>query len=359
MNGKSIDDARIADGKIKSLKRENKLLDVKEDSKLTFEQLTEWYLNQKKVQRLVSYKTIKVYLNKFNIQFGKTVVADLKASDLENHQLAREDKGYKPKTIDNEICYVKAMLIKAFDNDKIDDISLKPFRKTKNLLHGKKRGSNARKRLLSRDELKKINEFVKEDHTSNLLSFGDWTGMRAGEVMKLKWSMVNLKTRIITLPDFITKEGREKKVPIGSVVYGILTKNNMRIRDAEAADHIFTYHGKPITRQFTTGLRTASDAAGIPWGREVEGGWIYHDLRRTFKTDMRKAGVHKSVIDSIVGHQNNNDMDHHYNIVDDQDKLQAMELLETYRDKQEMISCKVDHTLTISDNQNKEDAVSA
>jgi len=79
------------------------------------------------------------------------------------------------------------------------------------------------------------------------------------------------------------------------------------------------------------GFKTASKEAGIPWGREVENGWIFHDLRRTFKTDMRKAGVHKSVIDAIVGHTGN-DMDSRYNIIDDEDRLEAVRQLEAYRE---------------------------
>ena len=136
---------------------------------------------------------------------------------------------------------------------------------------------------------------------------------------------------MITLPSEITKEGKEKEVPIGKVLYEILTRDNRHVRRAGEDDHVFTYHGKPITRQFTQGFKTASVKAGIPWSREVEGSWIFHDLRRGFKTDMRKAWVHKSVIDAIVGHTSN-DMDSRYNVVDDEDLLEAMKKLEAYRE---------------------------
>jgi hypothetical protein len=48
-NGYSIEDARIAEGKRKTQKRENRLLDIKPDSKMTFNELTDWYLNLEKV----------------------------------------------------------------------------------------------------------------------------------------------------------------------------------------------------------------------------------------------------------------------------------------------------------------------
>ena len=105
------------------------------------------------------------------------------------------------------------------------------------------------------------------------------------------------------------------------------------MRMAAALGNVFTYNGKPIERLFSTGLKSAAKRAGIPWGRNVENGWIFHDLRRTFKTEARKAGVHKSVIDAIVGHSDPRDMDTYYNVVDDSDLHDAIKKLKEYRSK--------------------------
>jgi integrase len=83
-------------------------------------------------------------------------------------------------------------------------------------------------------------------------------------------------------------------------------------------------------KSFNTGLKTASQQTGIERGRKVPVGRIFHDLRRTFKTYMRKAKVDKTVRDSILGHANI-DTDSRYNIIDIEDRQKAIKELETYR----------------------------
>lgn len=46
----------------------------------------------------------------------------------------------------------------------------------------------------------------------------------------------------------------------------------------------------------------ACKKAGIACGQRVENGITMHDFRRTFKTNMLKAGIDKVYRDIIVGH---------------------------------------------------------
>jgi len=68
---------------------------------------------------------------------------------------------------------------------------------------------------------------------------------------------------------------------------------------------------------------------GNPWGRDIKDGFIFHDIRHTFVTNMRKAGVSKSVRMSITGHAPK-DMDDRYNRVDLQDQHEAIKKLEVF-----------------------------
>jgi integrase len=301
----SIEDARDVQAKFRTSKRDEKLdLFERKRNPMTFRELAEWYLNLEDVKDLASYSTITGYIGKFNSSpFRNRIPSTIKPMDLQNHQMKRKKEGLKPKTIDDEINNIKTMLRKASDNDLVSADVLKPFNRTKNLLSGKKRGTNARDRLLSIEEVEALSKAIKMEHTRDIFCLGYWTGMRAREVRKLRWSMVNLKDRIITLPENLTKEGKKKEIPISKEAHIFLTRDNRHIRKAGEDDHVFLYHGKPIGANFHTGLKTASQEAGIAWGREVPGGWIYHDLRRTFKTDMRKAKVDKTVRDSILGMQ--------------------------------------------------------
>ena len=110
LNGYSIEDARIAESKRKIQKRENRLLDIKPDAKMSFNELTEWYLNLEKVKALASYDTLRISLNKFNKVFGDMVVSNIKFVDLENYQARRAKKGLAAGTIDHEIGKTKTMI---------------------------------------------------------------------------------------------------------------------------------------------------------------------------------------------------------------------------------------------------------
>ena len=107
--------------------------------------------------------------------------------------------------------------------------------------------------------------------------------------------------------------------------------------------HVFLYNGKPIKRNFTHGLKTACTKANILWGRDVKGGFIFHDLRLTFITDARRAGVDRTVRTAITGHAIR-DMDQRYDVVEDSDKLAAIRKLEHYRSGEQKLEF-VDQTV--------------
>ena len=70
---------------------------------------------------------------------------------------------------------------------------------------------------------------------------------------------------------------------------------------------------------------------GIPYGRFVRNGFVFHDLRHCFNTYMRRAGVDQSTIMKITGHSEyGQDIWFRYNGWDLQDFKIAIEKLEVY-----------------------------
>jgi integrase len=61
-------------------------------------------------------------------------------------------------------------------------------------------------------------------------------------------------------------------------------------------------------------------------GRNVNGGLTFHDLRHTFVTDMRKAGVPEKLIMKITGHSTREMFDR-YNTITAYEKSLANEQL--------------------------------
>jgi len=49
-------------------------------------------------------------------------------------------------------------------------------------------------------------------------------------------------------------------------------------------------------------MKTACEDAGLPYGKKTVNGIVFHDLRRSAKTNMVKAGVNKIYRDLILGH---------------------------------------------------------
>lgn len=318
--GYSIEEARDAEGKRRSQKRENRIFDIKPDTKMTFNELTEWYLGLEKVKALSSYWLAELSLKKFNSVFGNIIVSRIKPADLENYQAMRRKKGLADATIDHEIGKAKTVVFKAFENDLVGGDTLKSFKVVKKLL---KRNADARNKVLTKDQFGKLAEHLPR-HTKAIVAAGYYTGMREGEILNLTWNKVDLKDRVIRLEAIDTKDKEARNIPISDELYVILRAIPRSILDS----HVFLYKGKPF-RDIRTALKRACKKAGIAYGRFIKDGFVFHDLRHTFNTNMRKAGVPESVIMKITGHSTREMFDR-YNTIDEEDTRNAIAQLQGY-----------------------------
>ncbi|MBW2083086.1 MAG: site-specific integrase [Deltaproteobacteria bacterium] len=318
--GYSIEEARDAEGKRRSQKRENRIFDIKPDTKMTFNELTEWYLGLEKVKALASYWVIKLSLKKFNSVFGDTIVGNIKPADLENYQAKRKLQGIADGTIDHEIGKAKTMVFKAFDNNMVSGDTLRAFKKIKKLV---KRNADARTRVLSSEEFERLLQYS-PPHLKAILSTAYYTGMRRGEILGLTWDKIDLKKRLIHLNASDTKDREARTIPICEKLYEVLRTIPRAIHDP----HVFLFKGRPV-KDIRTALRKACKQAGIEYGRFAKSGFVFHDLRHTFNTNMRKAGVPESVIMKITGHSTREMFDR-YNTIDQEDTRKAVGRLETF-----------------------------
>ncbi|WP_408998321.1 integrase [Syntrophus buswellii] len=318
--GYSIKAAQAAEGKKKVEKKENRFFDIKPESKMTFSELTTWYLKLESVKVLASYSILQVYLRKFNSEYGHMIVSKIKPADLENLREKRRKEGCADATIDHEIGSAKTMVFKAFDNDIVSGDTIRTFKKMKKLV---KRNGNARNKILTHDEFKNLLANA-SPHIQQIMMTAYYTGMRRGEILGLTWNKVDLKNRFICLEASDTKDREARKIPICNELYAVFKKIPRAIHD----DHVFLFKGKPV-KDIRTALKNACDKANIPYGRFQKEGFIFHDYRHTANTNMRKAGVSESVIMAITGHSTREMFDR-YNTIDDQDIHQAMKQVETF-----------------------------
>jgi len=341
LNSHSITDARDADSKKKVLKKEKKLFNILESSKLTFQEITDWYIEDKDInlKKRRSYVRLKVGLKRFNEVFGNSLISDLKYTELQGYQNKRIEQGIKPATIDYEISVTKTMIKFAHYDGLVDGNILLSFNRLKRKLS---KGSNARKRTLSFDEYTRLIN-VAPAHLKAVLEIAFHTGMRRGEIRQLKWKYIDRKAGFIRLPKEITKEKKDKDIPINHHVKRVLDSIQRVLRQ----NFVITYKGEPIkqTGGMHRSFKTACKNAKIPCGRKTAKGITFHDIRRTVKTNMLKAGVEKEYRDTILGHSLKG-MDEHYISIDDKSLTAAMDKYTSWIDEKfKSISANVDHSV--------------
>jgi len=167
--------------------------------------------------------------------------------------------------------------------------------------------------------------------------------MRTGEIRRLKWSYVDRKAGFIRLPASVTKENKEKNIPINHHVKMLLNTLPQHID----RDFIIVYRGKPIREKdgLKKSFKSACESAKIANGRKVKDGLIFHDIRRTVKTNMVKAGVDKVFRDTILGHSIKG-MDIHYIAPSEADLIEAMDRYTQFIDHElEVVSANVTQML--------------
>jgi integrase len=325
--GYSIQEARDADGKRRGQKRENKIFEIIPAAKMTFNELAEWFFRLNKVKARRYFKTLKYDMACFNAEFGDMIVGSIKPSDLENYQVKRKERGDADSYIDAQIGAARNMINRAFDNGLVGGEVLRTFRKVKKLL--RYNSVNARNRILSSEEFHALKEALSKyrhgQHVKAIVLTAYYTGMRKGEIVNLTWDKINLHNRMIYLEAEDTKDHEPRNVPICKELMEVFMALKSRLTGKD--NYVFQRGGRAVF-DIRMGLRRACKDAGIVYGRYEKGGFVFHDLRRTFNTNMRKAGVPESVIMEITGHSTREMFDR-YNTIDDQDKREAIQKFES------------------------------
>ena len=175
---------------------------------------------------------------------------------------------------------------------------------------------NSRDRVLSLDEFEKLVKALPQ-HAADIVTVAYYTGMRAGEIFGMTWDRVNMKDGYFSLRPGDTKTGEGRRVYFNGEVRDVLE----RLGKVRSISHnfVFTYRGKPL-KSIKVCLARALKRAKISDFR-------LHDLRHTFVTNARKAGVDRTVIMKLTGHKTLS-MFTRYNTVDEADAKQALNLME-------------------------------
>jgi integrase len=310
---------------------EKKYLDIREESKLTFSQLVQWFLELPVVRQNKTIKEIERLCLDLERVFGPRLIKDIKPAMVEMYQKQRLGeptyKGQARSTanVNRTIAVLKRMFNLAVREDLL---AKNPCWKVKMLAE-----NNVRDRVLSGEELEHLLSHLPH-HAALIVHFAYLTGMRAGEIFNLTWDRVSLKDNVIRLQAEDTKTSDPRLIILdGKLLDIVLEAQKVR---ALGHNHVFTYKGRTV-KSIRKAFLNACKQAGIVNFR-------FHDLRHTFNTNMRKAGVPQAVIMKMTGHKTTA-MFHRYNTVDLDDGREAYRKLEEYL-RQEKQPEKLDRSIT-------------
>ena len=282
-----------------------------------FRELAEWYLGLPRVQAKRSYAMDVSRMAALLDEFGTYNVRQIKPAMIETFQhrmlkrrCKRGEKTYAPATVNRHLEILKRIFNLALREDMVEK---NPCLKVSKLAE-----HNARDRVITHTQYQALVAALPK-YAADIVTTAYYTGMRAGEIFNLTWKKVRLEEGYIDLMAADTKTAEPRRVPLNEAIRALFTELR-KVRHLKH-DRVFTYEGSPI-REIKRSFKRACQEAGIEDFR-------FHDLRHTFNTNMRKAGVDRSVIMKITGHKTMS-MFERYNTVDGDDAIEACKRLDAF-----------------------------
>lgn len=240
--------------------------------------------------------------------FGKNkAVKKIWVSDLKHYRTHRSNEGAANATINREMSAMSGIFRVLVEHQLVEN---NPCRLLKRLSEK----SGQRQVYISFEDIKKITELCPE-WFQDMLWIAYLTGMRQGEIYKLRWRHINLNTRIITFHATETKEGQPKRVPIHRDLMPLLDRIG-KVRSL-SDDRLF---------------QISTQSLRMPWVRALDKlQWQdprprFHDVRHTWKTNARRSGVDSEIREAILGHSDKKlDVSERYGFIDDYELVNAID----------------------------------
>ena len=155
---------------------------------------------------------------------------------------------------------------------------------------------------------------------------GYWTGMRAGEIVMLKWDQIDLERGLLRIEPGTTKNNQGRLVPlVKEVTEAFWQWKERTLLRYPTCPWVYHFRGERLERVPTGAWKAASDRIGL---KEK----LFHDLRRTAVRNMVRAGISERVAIAISGHKTRSVFDR-YNVVNEVDLRSAMSQLDRYASK--------------------------
>jgi len=286
---KKVAETALADVEVKKAKQE--FLGVCDPKRIRFKDFTAEYLEYSKANKAKSsyerdVTTVKQHLEPL---WGDEDLARITTKMIEEYKMRRLED-VMPSTLNRELNTIKNMLRKAVEWGYLRE---SPARTTKWI-----KTSRGAVRFLSKEEADRFLEACKRSqnpHFHIIVAVALNTGMRRGEILRLRWEDVDfrrLRIQVVSRDGGHTKNYESRVVPMNRIVCDALRKQPRRLD----SPYVFcNLNGEPFG-DVDTSFATALRKSGLPHFR-------FHDLRHTFASWLVMGGVDIRTVQELLGHK--------------------------------------------------------
>ncbi len=253
------------------------------------------------------WETEKYIVKEFASLFGDTPLAQITTWQIEKWK-AEGGKRLNPVTVNRRLTVIKHMFKQAVEWDLVKS---NPATLVKRFTV-----NSERTRFLSQDEIQTLLETCEKQITSPwllpLVTLALNTGMRKGELLRLKWENLDLERGSITIIQ--SKTLRRKTIAINEPAREALNW----LQENRYGELLLMWPwGDPIGKVTVyDAFKKACSTAGITDFR-------FHDLRHTFASHLVMAGVDLVTVKELLGHKTIN-MTNRYTHLAQEHKAQAV-----------------------------------
>jgi len=250
---------------------------------ISFSQLADLFVeNYSKVSKK-SWKSDSCYVKPLKRFFRDEPLPKIKQFEVESYKAARAKEGLKKSSVNRELACLKKMFNKAKD---WDYMLSNPAEKVK--LFSEK--DNLKERILTREEERLLLE-NSPGYLRQIIVAALNSGMRRAELLTLMWSNIDFEKKLIRLEH--TKSGKIRIIPISPEFHKELEELRGK---AFGSPYVFV-NGKTGTsfRDIKRTFQTACRKAGVNSLR-------FHDLRHTFASRLVERGVDIITVKELLGH---------------------------------------------------------
>jgi integrase len=251
---------------------------------ILFKDVWEKYLNEEaKLTSTGNYSRAKECSKNFIPDIGELTLTQITPAVLSSYKAKRLNAGLKPSTVVKELQYIR----RVFSLCKKEWLFVKqsPFEFFK-----MPKVNDQRVKFLEPGQFEILLRVCPE-WLKPIITLAKYTGMRKGNVLNLKWSEVDLHSRVINLDR--TKNGERLSIPLSDTPYRVLQS----IVEYIKCPYVFHDNGEPYTsNRVRLAFERARERVGMSDFR-------FHDLRHEFASQLVKSGVDIYRVQRLLGHK--------------------------------------------------------